>query len=80
MEMARQCALRTPTGFCLVTWIPAEHAVPGQSVRLKLPDGSKSPLLTVAIAWPLTLPLERIRAHERDWTKSTDYVRGRRKA
>jgi hypothetical protein len=80
MEMAMQCVLRTPTGGCLATWLPAEHAVPGRQVSLKLAEGGKSPPMTVAVVYALALPMARIRAHERDWTKSTDYVRGRARA
>jgi hypothetical protein len=77
MEMLRQCDLRTPTGGSFITWVPAEHAVPGRHITLKLEDGSKSPALLVATVFALTLPLDFIRKRSRDWTKSTDYVRGR---
>ena len=77
MTLARQCALRTPTGGRLVTWLPAEHAICGRRVTLKLPEGGKSPPMQVETVYPLALPLRQVLEHARDWTKSTDYVRGR---
>ena len=78
MTLARQCVLRSPTGGSLVTWLPAEHAISGRRVTLKLPEGGKSPPLCIETVYPLALPLERVLRHARDWTKSTDYVRGLR--
>jgi hypothetical protein len=77
MILARQCELRSPTGGRLVTWLPAEHAICGRSVTLKLPEGGKSPPMLVETVHELTLSLQQVQEHARDWTKSTDYVRGR---
>ncbi len=77
MTFARQCELRSPTGGRLVTWLPAEHAICGRSVTLKLPEGGKTPPLQVETVYALALPLRQVQEHSRDWTKSTDYVRGR---
>lgn len=77
MTLARQCTLRSPTGGRLVTWLPAEHAICGRRVTLKLPEGGKSPPMQVETVNSLALSLQQVQEHSRDWTKSTDYVRGR---
>ena len=77
MTLARQCTLRSPTGGRLITWLPAEHAICGRRVTLKLPDGGKSPPTLVETVYTLALPLQQVLEHTRDWTKSTDYVRRR---
>lgn len=77
MTLARQYALRTPTGGRLVTWLPAEYAICGRRVTLKLPEGGKSPPMQVETVYALALPLQHVLEHSRDWTKSTDYVRRR---
>jgi len=77
MEMVRQCDLRSPTGGSLITWVPVEHAVPGRRITLKLEDGRRTPAMLVATVFALALPADFMRERSRDWTKSTDYVRGR---
>ena len=78
MILARQCELRSPTGGRFVTWLPAEHAICGRSISLKLPEGGKSPPMRVETVYPLALSLREVQEHSRDWIKSPDYVRRRR--
>ncbi len=79
MKLTKQCSLRRPSGSRLLTRLPAEPAVSGRCLTLEAADGRKIPNLVVETVCALALPLALIREHERDWTKSTDYVRGQRR-
>jgi hypothetical protein len=68
--MSKQCELRSPSGGRLVTWLPAEHAVPGRCLSLKGDDGAVVPRMTVAAVFGTALPTAYVKERSRDWTKT----------
>jgi hypothetical protein len=70
MDMVRQCELRAPDGGRIVTWIDAEHAAEGKRLRLKLDDGTQTPVMEVVAAWASTRTAADVRERGHDWTRT----------
>jgi hypothetical protein len=59
--MLMKQVIKQDDGQCMVSWIDAEHAVKGRRVDLKLGDGDRSPVMTVAEVWGVERDLEDLR-------------------